>query len=111
MSFSATEFTEFAEGSEFMLPLRVALRGVLLAWLPSPLLACGWISVGGSAMDKPNQDAPGPDIDDLREPTKEELLEDLRVALKDTIAGKEGLPAREAIEAMRKRIYGDSDES
>ena len=60
-------------------------------------------------MDKPNQDAPRPDIDDLREPTKEELLEDLRVALKDTIAGDEGLPAREAIEAMRKRIYGDSD--
>ena len=47
--------------------------------------------------------------EDLREPTKEELLEDLRVALKDTIAGKEGIPAREAIAALRKRVYGDAN--
>ena len=58
-------------------------------------------------MDKANQDAPRLDTDDLREPTKEELLEDLRVALKETIAGDEGLPSREAIAAMLERVYGD----
>ena len=47
--------------------------------------------------------------DDLREPTKEDLLEDLRVALRDVIAGKKGIPAREGLEAMRRRIYGDAD--
>ena len=49
--------------------------------------------------------------DDDREPTKEELLEDLRLALKDAIAGKKGIPAREGLEAMRRRIYGDAEYS
>ncbi len=47
--------------------------------------------------------------DDDREPTKEELLEDLRVALRDTLAGVEGIPAREGLEAMRRRIYDDAN--
>ncbi len=54
------------------------------------------------------KDQPAAAEDDYREPTKEELLEDLRIALRDAIAGEEGIPAREAIEAMRKRIYGDA---
>ena len=49
--------------------------------------------------------------DDLREPTKEEILEDLRIALRDVIAGKKGIPAREGLEAMRRRIYGDAEYS
>lgn len=49
--------------------------------------------------------------DDLREPTKEELLEDLRIALQDTLAGKEGIPAREGLEMIRRRIHGDADHS
>ncbi len=49
--------------------------------------------------------------DDDREPTKEEILEDLRIALRDTLAGKEAIPAREGLEAIRRRIYGDADHS
>ncbi|MDE2821435.1 MAG: hypothetical protein OXN94_10345 [Chloroflexota bacterium] len=49
--------------------------------------------------------------DDDREPTKEELLEDLRVALRDVLAGYEGIPARDGIEAIRRKIYGDADHS
>ena len=45
---------------------------------------------------------------DDREPTKEELLEDLRIGLRQAIAG-EGMPARESIEALRQRIYRDAD--
>ena len=48
-------------------------------------------------------------VDDDREPTKEELLEDLRIALRDVMAGKKMMPARESIEALEKRIYGDAD--
>ena len=49
--------------------------------------------------------------DDDREPTKEEIMEDLRVALRDTIAGKKGIPAREGLAAIRRRIYGDAENS
>lgn len=48
--------------------------------------------------------------DASREPTKEELLEDLRIALRDVMAGVEGMPAREAIEALQQRVYGDGHE-
>ncbi len=48
--------------------------------------------------------------DDDREPTKEEILEDIRIGLRQVLAGEEGMPAREAIEALRKRIYGDAKE-
>jgi len=47
--------------------------------------------------------------EDDREPTKEEILEDLRIALRDAIAGEEGIPAREGLKAMRRRIYGDAN--
>ena len=49
--------------------------------------------------------------DDDREPTKEEIMEDLRIALRDAISGKKGMPARESIEAIRQRIYGDAKSS
>ncbi len=47
--------------------------------------------------------------EELHEPTKEEILEDLRIALRDAIAGKKGIPAREGLEAMRHRIYDDAE--
>ena len=53
-------------------------------------------------------DRAAPD-DDFLEPTKEELLEDLRIGLRQAIAG-EGMPARESIEALRHRIYRDADD-
>jgi hypothetical protein len=55
------------------------------------------------------QASPTVAADDLREPTKEEILEDLRIALRDAITGKKGIPAREGLEAMRQRIYDDAE--
>ncbi len=46
---------------------------------------------------------------DYHEPTKEELLAELRNALRQAIAGEEGMPARESIEALRDRVYRDAD--
>ena len=51
---------------------------------------------------------PAADKDDYREPTKEEILEDIRTGLRQVLAGEEGMPALEAIEALEKRIYGDA---
>ena len=45
-----------------------------------------------------------------REPTKEELLAYLRIALRDAIAGKDEVPARAGLEAIRRRIYDDADQ-
>ena len=45
-----------------------------------------------------------------REPTKEELLEDLRVALRDAIAGKDEVPAREFLEELIRERDSDSDQ-
>lgn len=50
--------------------------------------------------------APG---DDYREPTKEELLEDLRIALRDAIAGEEGMPAREFLEELIRERDGNTN--
>ena len=66
-------------------------------------------------LDNPNpnlkQAMPAHEEDYLREPTKEELLEDLRIALRDVLAGEEGIPALEGLAAIEKRIYGDADHS
>jgi len=48
--------------------------------------------------------------EDDREPTKEELLEDLRIALRDVRAGYEGQDAREMLRELRQEIYGDADD-
>ena len=56
------------------------------------------------------QDPPALDDDDLREPTKEEILEDIRLGIQEAKAGK-GMPAREGLEALRRRIYGDGNHS
>ena len=47
---------------------------------------------------------------DDREPTKEEIMDDIRQGLRDVMAGVEGMPAREAIEALQRRVYGDGHE-
>ena len=49
--------------------------------------------------------------DDDREPTKEEIMEDIRQGLRDVMAGVEGMPARESLEELRRRIYGDAENS
>ena len=48
--------------------------------------------------------------DDEREPTKEEIMEDIRIGIIQAKAG-EGMPARESIAALRRRIYGDAENS
>ena len=48
--------------------------------------------------------------EDDREPTKEEIMDDIRQGLRDVLAGEEGIPALEAVEALEKRIYGDADD-
>ncbi len=49
--------------------------------------------------------------DDLREPTKEELLKDLRIALRDVIAGYKGQDAMEFLDELEGEAMGDADES
>ena len=49
-----------------------------------------------------------PRADDA-EPTKAEILDDLRLALKEALAG-EGHPAREALLELRRKIDNDADE-
>ncbi len=46
--------------------------------------------------------------DDMREPTKEEIMEDIRLGIREARAGK-GMPARESLKALVQRIYGDAD--
>ncbi len=53
------------------------------------------------------QAKPAREEDDDREPTKEEILEDIRQGPRDIKAGKKMIPAREGLEAIRRRIYGD----
>ncbi len=47
--------------------------------------------------------------EDDREPTKEEIMDDIRQGLRDVLAGKKMMPALEALDALEKRIYGDAD--
>ncbi|MCY4019230.1 MAG: hypothetical protein OXG39_07465 [Chloroflexi bacterium] len=46
--------------------------------------------------------------DDDREPTKEEILEDIRTGIIQAKAGQ-GRPALESLEELRREIYGDAD--
>ena len=57
----------------------------------------------------PASSAPEDDID--REPTKEEITDDIRQGLRDMKAGYEGQDAREMLKELRQEIYGDADES
>ena len=57
---------------------------------------------------KPHQKETVAADDDDCEPTKEEIMEDIRQGLRDIKAGKKMIPAREGLEAIRRRIYGDA---
>jgi hypothetical protein len=47
--------------------------------------------------------------DDDREPTKEEIMDDIRQGLRDVLAGVEGQDAMESLEELRREIYGETD--
>ena len=47
--------------------------------------------------------------DDEREPTKEEIMDDIRQGLRDVLAGCEGEDAMESLEELRREIYGDTN--
>ena len=48
--------------------------------------------------------------DEDRAPTREEILEDIRIGLQQVLAGERGMPALEALDALEKRVYGDADD-
>ncbi|MDE2775802.1 MAG: hypothetical protein OXI77_07680 [Chloroflexota bacterium] len=60
---------------------------------------------GPKAKSAPADEAIAVAHDDDREPTKEEIMDDIRQGLRDVLAGEQGMPAREGLEAMRRRIY------
>ncbi|MDE2775801.1 MAG: hypothetical protein OXI77_07675 [Chloroflexota bacterium] len=49
------------------------------------------------------------DDDDDREPTKEEIMDDIRQGLRDVLAGYESQDAMESLEELRREIYGETD--
>ena len=49
--------------------------------------------------------------DDDREPTKEEIMEDIRQGLRDAIAGVEGQDAMEFLDELEREAMVDADES
>ena len=49
--------------------------------------------------------------DDDREPTKEEIMDDIRQGLRDVMAGYRGQDAMEFLDELEKRIYGDAENS
>ena len=44
-----------------------------------------------------------------RDPTKEEIMDDIRQGIRDMLAGYEGQDAFESLEELRREIYGDTD--
>ncbi len=46
--------------------------------------------------------------EDDREPTKEEIMDDIRIGIIQAKAGL-GRPALESLEELRREIYGDAD--
>ena len=46
--------------------------------------------------------------DDDREPTKEEIMDDIRQGLRDVMAGYEGQDAMEFLDELRQELYGNS---
>ncbi|MCY3833347.1 MAG: hypothetical protein OXG85_10045 [Chloroflexi bacterium] len=66
-----------------------------------------------SAMDGPKLKPAAPEdivaVDDDREPTKEEIMDDIRQGIRDVLAGYEGQDAMESLEELRREIYGDTD--
>jgi len=65
---------------------------------------------GPKAKSAPADEAIAVAADDDREPTKEEIMDDIRQGLRDVLAGEQGMPALEALEALEKRVYGNADD-
>ena len=51
------------------------------------------------------------DDDDDREPTKEEIMEDIRRGLRDVMAGCKGQDAMEFLDELEREAMVDADES
>ncbi|MDE2750478.1 MAG: hypothetical protein OXI34_16100 [Chloroflexota bacterium] len=49
--------------------------------------------------------------DDDREPTKEEIMDDIRQGLRDVLAGYEGQDAMEFLDELEREAMVDADES
>ena len=47
--------------------------------------------------------------DDLREPTKEEILEDIRIGLRDVLAGQRGQDAMEFLDELEREAMVDAN--
>lgn len=47
--------------------------------------------------------------DDLREPTKEEILEDIRIGLRDVLAGHRGQDAMEFLDELEREAMVDAN--
>ncbi len=47
--------------------------------------------------------------DDDREPTKEEILEDIRIGLRQAMAGVEGRPALEVLDEIDRELKQDAN--
>ncbi|MCY4539191.1 MAG: hypothetical protein OXE52_13300 [Chloroflexi bacterium] len=58
-----------------------------------------------------SQASPMLEDDDDREPTKEEILEDIRIGLRDVLAGYEGMPALEFLDELESETEVDANES
>ena len=60
--------------------------------------------------DKLNPTAPPTlEIDDYREPTKAELLEELSIALREALAGVKGRPALEVLDEIDRELKQDAN--
>ena len=60
--------------------------------------------------DKLNPTAPATlEIDVDREPTKEEILEDIRIGLRQAMAGVEGRPALEVLDEIDRELKQDAN--
>ena len=68
-----------------------------------------------SAMEGPKQKpAPPEDIvddDDDREPTKEEIMDDIRQGLRDVLAGEQGQDAMESLDELKREAMLDAERS
>ncbi len=51
------------------------------------------------------------EADEDREPTKEELMEDIRIGLREILAGDLGRPAREVLDEIDRELLDDANAS
>ncbi len=56
-----------------------------------------------------SQAPPALKADDSREPTKEDILEDIRIGLRDVLADYEGMPALEFLDELESETEVDAN--